>query len=199
MNAIVHHKFRAQRNIIHKEGQQRQIVSLGQLGKDLFELAQIAGTVVAGQLDLGQHHTGLLLLGERDHAGQILAGNGRCEAAQAIVAPQFNQQPVRLVLLQQSGQTGQRPLCRFTADAGIEQGVFSPLLLPFLVEQGRPALLNLHLIAGAQAVSQHQQGLGLSRREQAAEANKQGKQNTHHQFNSRYGLSSRDWNKGYRA
>ncbi|MNT41117.1 hypothetical protein D3C72_1774690 [compost metagenome] len=67
------------------------------------------------------------------------------------------------MLLEQGGQAGQPPLRRFTADAGVDEPVLAALLLPFLLEQGRPALLGLHLIAGAQAVSQHQQGLGLHR------------------------------------
>jgi ABC-type glutathione transport system ATPase component len=63
-----------------------------------------------------------------------------------------------------------------------------PLLLPLFIEQGRPALFGLHLVAGTQAVAQYQQGLGLDGRCPAAQAT-HGKQETHHAVNSHVLLS----------
>ena len=163
MEPIVHHEFRAQHNIIDKEGHQRQVIGLRQLRENLLELLQIAGAIVAGQLDLGQHRLRLAGLGQLHHLGEVGPGDGGGKAAQAIVGPQFDQHPVRLVLLEQGGQAGQPTLGGFTTDAGVDEPVLATLLLPLLIEQGRPALFGLHLVAGTQAVPQYQQGLRLDR------------------------------------
>ncbi len=188
VQSIVHHEFRAQHNIIQKEGHQRQVVGLGKIREDLLELLQIARPIVAGQQDLGQHRLGLVRPGELDHLGQVGPGDGGSKAPQPVVGAEFDQHPVRFVGFEQGGQAGQAALGRFTADAGIDEGVFSPLLLPLFIEQGRPALFGLHLVAGTQAVAQYQQGLGLDGRCPAAQAT-HGKQETHHAVNPHVLLS----------
>ena len=56
----------------HKEGDQRDLVLLGQLRKDGFKLTDVTGAIVGGNADLGQQDASPLLLDALQHLLQIL-------------------------------------------------------------------------------------------------------------------------------
>lgn len=160
MDAIIHHEFRAKGNIIEKEGHQWQLILCRQRWVNLLELLDIASAIVGRQPDLGQDDLGIGCVGGSNHGSEVALGDGGGKTAQAIVTTELNQYPLWLVLAEQGRQARECSLGRFSTDAGIDQLMLTALL-PFGGQQRWPAFLKRHLVAGAKAVTENKQALGL--------------------------------------
>ncbi len=85
------------------------------------------------------------------------------QAAQAVVAAELDDDHCRFVQFQGTRQPAARAAGGFAADTGVDYAV--PVTLPgqSLFQQGHPGGIHFDAIAGAQAVAEHQDGVGRGR------------------------------------
>ena len=131
-----------------------------EVAEHLLEAGGVLGAVVGRDLHAEQHHPGAGLPREDDHAVEVGAGGLEGQAAQAVVAPQLDDDDRRAVHGQRPGQPGEPPGRGLAADAGIDHAVPVTLRLQAVLQQGDPALVGRQSVAGADAVAHHQDGGG---------------------------------------
>lgn len=153
MNAIILHPLGFQIDLFHEKWQQRNIKLFGKLRIDRAKRLIIPTAVVSGQANLHQQRLGVGGLNGLQNGPQRLLCLLRLEAAQTIIAAEFDQHPTRLMLLKQGRQARQALLRRIAADTAVND---SRPGLPFIIEQGGPGRTSGHTIARAQAVAQNQ-------------------------------------------
>ena len=120
---------------------------------------------------VGHHQTRLecnVVQQERQQANAILISQGGVkrvelfgvdwQAAQAVVATQFQYDDFRLVLVQQAGKARGAALGRIARDAGVENAVNVTIFNETLLQQARPGLADFHAVGCAKAVAQDNDG-----------------------------------------
>ena len=156
MDTVILHPLRFQVDLLHKKRHQRHAVLLRQFGVDRRKRLGVAAAIVGRQAHLHQQRFGFRRFDLANHLVQRLLQLLRWKTAQAVVAAQLDQYPARLVLLQQRGQPRQ-PLRRgITTYATVNHGRG---FLPLIIQQRRPRGTGRHPVTGAQAVTEHQQGI----------------------------------------
>ena len=131
MNTIVLHPLGFEIDLFHEKWQQRNIKLFGKLRVNRAKGLIIPTTVVGGQANLHQQRLGIGRLNVLQNGAQRLLRLLRLEAAQAIIPPQFDQHPARLMLFEQCGKARKPLLGGIAADAAVDDG---RLGLPFVIE-----------------------------------------------------------------
>ncbi len=149
MQSVILHPFRFHHHLLHIERQQRDIELLGQRRVNRAERLGIAAAVVRRNADLHQQRLGAGLPHQGDDLAEIALHILRREPAQAVVGPQLDQHPARLMLFQQRRQTRQALRGGVAADAGVDQLRLARFFLPLIGQQRRPGLRHRQAIAGA--------------------------------------------------
>lgn len=139
-----------------QEGKQDGVFLPGDIGEHRLEPFRIGPSVVGRKLHAGNDDTGTCLARHRRHLAQVGFGLGGLETAQPVVAAQFYDYDLRLVLLEQSRQSRQPSDGRLSADAGVDNLVWRGLLGQPLLQKRHPALAAFQTILGRQAVAQYQ-------------------------------------------
>lgn len=131
MNTVVLHPLGFQIDLFHEKWQQGNIKLFGKLRVDRAKSFIIPTAVVSRQANLHQQRLGVRRFDLLQNGTQGLLGLLRLEAAQAIITPQFDQHPARLMLFEQCGKARKPLLGGIAADAAVDDG---RLGLPFVIE-----------------------------------------------------------------
>ena len=143
---------------LQKEGHHRCLACLRHFGKQVAKPFGVVATIVGWHLHTHQQHLGPGFLGGFGHKTQVVFGVGQGQAAQRIVATEFNHHMGGLVLLQQGGQAAAATRCGFTTHTRIHHSRRDLFLRKPFFEQRHPAFATFEPIFGAQRVTQHQNG-----------------------------------------
>ena len=159
VNAVgLEHQLRARRigHALEQKGHQRRAFGLSHAGKQPRKFIAVFAPVVRRHLHAGQQHRGPSGLGGTRHLQQVGAGHVHRQAAQGIVATEFQDHMGGLVLEQQARQPRAAARRGVAADAGIDHRGSELLLHQALLQQGHPAAAAPEPVLGRQAVSHHQ-------------------------------------------
>jgi len=156
MDAVILHEFVVQRYAVHKKFDPRYVKLVGEFAIDVFECAGIAWAVIRRNTDTQEHDGRATFPGGFDDCLQIAFHYARGEAAQAVVATEFENDEVRFEVTEGRADPGFATFGRFTADAGVNDSIFVPLGLQPGLQQSGPGLVHLYAIAGAQTVAENQ-------------------------------------------
>lgn len=121
----------------------------------------IGAAVVAGEVDLDQHHLRPLFSSQRCHGGQVLPDLGRGKAPQPVVAAELEDHDLWAVALEESWKAHPAAEGGLPAPAGVDHPKVG--LLEARLEQGDPPLCGIEAVAGAQAVPEDQDRFRLHR------------------------------------
>lgn len=156
MNAIGLHHARGQGDALQYETCREHVVRLAQILENPVEAFAVLGTVVWRNPDPAQDYAGTRCRTYLNDFFQIFTDMKDRNAPQAVIASQFHYHQRWLVQLQGAGQAIECTASSFSRYAGIHHRVFVPLPLQALLQQLDPALRQLHVVAGAETVAQHQ-------------------------------------------
>lgn len=118
---------------------ERRLMLLRQLREKVFELFCVMPAIVGWNLHANQQDTRTRLLRQFYHRGQIALSHAQRQAAQGIVAAQFDNDNGRRQPLQHGGKAAQAAAGGVAADAGIIYLVAALLCIEFLGHNRHPA------------------------------------------------------------
>ena len=157
MDAVVLHQLRIFRDAFDEKGKQRQFELLRQAEIVFLERLGVTRPVVRRNPDSREQCAPAVRLDQADHRGEIVANGLDRNAAQAVVAAEFEDHEFRPIFRKHRRQAFEAAGRGFTADAAVddaERGIF-----PFdsLGQQLHPALFLAYAIGGAETVAPDKQ------------------------------------------
>jgi len=124
--------------------------------EDFKKLAAIHRAEVRGNAQAAQQHPGIILFRQLNHLLQILSQFFQGQAAQSVIATQFDNDDVRPVLFECLWQAGQAVTGGVAADACIDNLVWVACFPQAGLQQLHPAGMPFDTKCSAEAVTEHE-------------------------------------------
>ena len=145
-------------DLVHEAWHERNFVFPCKFGVDAREDAVVGFTVVRRQADAREQDLHVPRLGGLDDRREALADLREGQAAQSVVAAEFDDQDRRPVFVE-CGTEAVEPGARgIAADAGVDDPPSGVFAVEALLQQRDPALFLVDTIGGTDAVAEDQNG-----------------------------------------
>ena len=180
MNAIILHQFIVQCDAFEKELDPGNIQFCSELTKYVFKRLYIPLAVVWWNCNAKHYDSSARIYAASDNSPQVLAHRARWDAAEPVIAAEFQNDQLRSESLYRLADTGRATFGRIAANTGVHHAMFVPLFFQPFLQQSGPGLVNVYTVAGAEAVTEYEHSrLFVGKGLRAGEQQQQDKNTTH--------------------